>query len=84
MTEYQITLNGEQVKELLVNDEGLKGVVEEVLNQVLKEQQTEQIGADRHERTENRTSYRNGFRPLSTGTEFVHFSAKSFVRFLPE
>jgi len=63
MTEYQITLNGEQVKELLVNDEGLKGVVETVLNQVLKEQLTEQIGADRHERSDNRTSYRNGFRP---------------------
>lgn len=62
MTEYQINLNGEQVKELLVNDEGLRVVVEEVLNQVLKEQLTEQIGADRHERTESRTSYRNGFR----------------------
>lgn len=63
MTEYQINLNGEQVKELLVNDDGLKGLVEEVLNQVLKGQQAEQIGAGRHERTEARTGYRNGFRP---------------------
>jgi transposase-like protein len=63
MTEYQISLNGEQVKELLINDEGLKGLVETVLNQVLKDQLTEQIGAERHERSDKRSSYRNGFRP---------------------
>jgi len=63
MTEYQINLNGEQVKELLVNDEGLKGLVETVLNQVLKGQATEQIGAGRYERSDNRSSYRNGYRP---------------------
>lgn len=63
MTEYQINLNGEQVKELLVNDDGLKGLVEEVLNQVLKVQQSKQIGAARHERTKTRTGYRNGYRP---------------------
>lgn len=63
MTEYQINLNGEQVKELLVNDEGLKGLVETVLNQVLKDQLTEQVGAERYERSDDRSSYRNGYRP---------------------
>lgn len=46
MTEYQINLNGEQVKELLVSDRGLQGLTEAVLNQVLIAQATEQIGAD--------------------------------------
>ena len=63
MTEYQINLNGEQVKELLVSDGGLQGLAETVLNQILVAQATEQIGAGRHERTDSRTGYRNGFRP---------------------
>jgi len=63
MTEYQINLNGDQVKELLVSDGGLQGLAETVLNQILVAQATDQIGAARHERTEKRTAYRNGFRP---------------------
>lgn len=63
MTGYQINLNGEQVKELLINDEGLKGLVESVLNQVLETQLTEYIGAESYERSSKRNSYRNGHRP---------------------
>ena len=62
MTEYQISLNGAQVKELLVKDDGLQGLVESVLNQVLEAQLTEQVGAERHERSGSRTAYRNGHR----------------------
>lgn len=63
MTEYQINLNGEQVKELLINDDGLKGLVESVLNQVLETQVTEHIGAGRYERSQGRSAHRNGHRP---------------------
>src|SRR5665648_118980 len=63
MTEYQINLNGEQVKELLINDDGLKGLVESVLNQVLETQVTEHIGAGRYERSQGRRAHRNGHRP---------------------
>jgi len=62
MTEYQISLNEGQVKELLIGDEGLKGLVESMLNEVLEAQLTEHIGAGRYERSEERSTHRNGHR----------------------
>ncbi len=59
MTDYQISLNGEQVKDLLINDDGLKGLVEEVLSQVLEVQMTEHVGAARHERSPERSERDN-------------------------
>jgi len=43
-------------------------LLESVLNQVLEAQVTEQVGADRYERTDDRQSYRNGSRPRSLST----------------
>ena len=37
-------------------------LVEEVLNQILEKQVTEALGAEKHERTEERAGYRNGYR----------------------
>jgi transposase-like protein len=37
-------------------------LIAEVLNQVLQAQLTEHLGADRHERSEDRAGYRNGYR----------------------
>jgi transposase-like protein len=62
MADYQITVYAERLKGLLVGDEELKGLVEEVLNQVLEAQVAEQIEALPYERTENRKAYRNGYR----------------------
>jgi hypothetical protein len=45
MARYEITLNSEQLSDLLTDDKGLQGLVETVLNQVLDAQVTEQIGA---------------------------------------
>jgi transposase-like protein len=47
---------------LLSGQDGLSKLVETVLNQVLEAQVTEALGADRHERTEERQGYRNGYR----------------------
>nr|EDZ40235.1 MAG: transposase [Leptospirillum sp. Group II '5-way CG'] len=40
----------------------MKKLVESVLNQVLEAQMVEHLGADRHERSSDRTGYRNGYR----------------------
>ena len=66
MTAYQITIDDEALHGLLsgtANESGLKTLLEQVLNQVLEAQVSEQIGATRYERTEERQGYRNGVRP---------------------
>ena len=62
MADYEVTLSGNKLKDLLTRDDGLQGLVEDVLNQVLEAQMTEHIGAGRHERSESRQAYRNGHR----------------------
>ena len=62
MADYEVTLSGNKLKDLLSRDDGLQGLVEDVLNQVLEAQMTEHIGAGRHERSESRQAYRNGHR----------------------
>jgi len=62
MADYEVTLSGSKLKDLLTRDDGLQGLVEDVLNQVLEAQMTEHIGAGRHERSESRQAYRNGHR----------------------
>jgi len=63
MAEYEISLTGEQLKGLLTSDEGLKGLVESVVNQVLEAQMGEHLSAGHYERSSKRKGYRNGFRP---------------------
>jgi len=43
-------------------DEAFSKLLEEIFNQVLLAQSTEQLGAAPYERTEGRTAYRNGVR----------------------
>jgi len=45
MTEYDISLTKDQVEGLLTNDEGLKGLVTVVVNQIMEEQMSEQLAA---------------------------------------
>jgi transposase-like protein len=63
MAEYEISLSSDQVKGLLTTDDGLKGLVEAVVNQVLDAQMTEHLSASVYERSSNRKGYRNGYRP---------------------
>ena len=63
MVEYEINLNSDQVKGLLTSDEGLKGLVEVVVNQVLDAQMSEHLSASPYERSSKRKGYRNGYRP---------------------
>jgi putative transposase len=52
----------------LNGQDGLAKLVETVLNQILEAQVTEALGAQRHEQTEERGGYRNGFRPRTLYT----------------
>ena len=67
MTQFNITLNGEDIKGLFTGDskdKAFANLVQKVLNQVLDAQATEQIGAQRYERTDDRNAYR-----MERGTE---------------
>lgn len=96
MAQYQITVDSEILHHLFLKDakdSGMAKLLESVLNQVLEAQVTEQIGADRYERTESRQAYRNGsrIRPLSTRVGTIHlnvprlrdgrFSTELFARY---
>jgi transposase-like protein len=66
MTTYQLTIDQELAQGLLsgtASESGLRSLLEQVLNQVLEAQVSEQLGATRYERTEERQGYRNGVRP---------------------
>ncbi|MBE3578239.1 MAG: IS256 family transposase [Limnochordales bacterium] len=63
MAQYQVTIDGEILQQLFVRDDGLARLVEQVINQILEAQVTEQLKAERYERTEERQGYRNGHRP---------------------
>lgn len=71
MPEYQITIDGETLQGLLSGtaaESGMNKLVEQVLNQVLEAQVSEQLGAGRYERSEERHGYRNGVRPRQLTT----------------
>ena len=63
MANIDVTLNPDLLTNLLSDSgEGMKKLVESVLNQVLEAQMVDHLGADRHERSSDRTGYRNGYR----------------------
>ena len=68
MAQYNVTLEEEKIKELLIHDQGLKALVEAVVNQVLESQLTEKIGVEKYERAEGRKAYRNGYRERKFST----------------
>lgn len=62
MTDYNISVGKELLPGLLSSQDGLAKLIESVLNQVLEAQVSESVAAERYERTEERQSYRNGYR----------------------
>ena len=58
----QVTLDADQVKDLFAGDDPMRLLLEQVLNQILEEEMTEHLGAERYERTDERRAYRNGYR----------------------
>lgn len=70
MAQINITLSQDEIKQVLMgnHEESYKYLLEKILNEIMKAESEEQLGAARHERTEDRQDYRNGTRerPLTT------------------
>lgn len=64
MAQLNITLNQEEILQLLCNDrdEAFRKLLQESLNSILKAESTEQLRAEPYERSEERTDSRNGTR----------------------
>lgn len=62
MAQFEITVDEDLLPALFGQGEGLKVLVEQVLNQVLAAQVTQALKAEPGERTPERVGYRNGFR----------------------
>jgi len=64
MAQINLTLSDEEIKQVFIGDrnESLKFLLERILNEVMRAESEEQLCASRHERTEERTDYRNGTR----------------------
>ena len=66
MAQYQITVDSQLLQQLFLGnsqDSGVAKLLESVLNQILQAQVTEQVDAERYERTDHRKGYRNGTYP---------------------
>ncbi len=59
---------GRLLQEVFSQPDGAKRLLEHLLNQAMQAESAAQIGADRHERTEQRHGYRNGFKPRTLNT----------------
>lgn len=70
MAQINITLNQEEILQLLSNDrEGaFKKLLQDSLNSILKAESSEQINAEPYERSERRTDSRNGSRERKLNT----------------
>ena len=70
MAQINITLNQEEILQLLCNDRdaAFRKLLQESLNSILRTESAEQLGAAPYERTDERTDSRNGVRerPLTT------------------
>lgn len=62
MTDYNIKIPSSLLSSLLGEGRGFGPLIEDVLNQLLEAQVTEQLGAERYERNSERGGYRNGVR----------------------
>lgn len=70
MAQVNLTLSHEEVLQVLTGDreEAIKFLLEKILNEIMKAESEEQLGAARHERTEERQDYRNGTRERELNT----------------
>lgn len=71
MTQINVTLDSEILHGLFTSngkDDAFAKLLESILNQVLNAQASEQLGAYRYERSDERSGYRNGFRMRSMTT----------------
>lgn len=70
MTQVNLTLSEKEVLQVLTGDrdEAIKFLLERILNEIMRAESEEQLGAAKHERSENRQDYRNGTRDRELNT----------------
>lgn len=70
MAQVNLTLSEQEVLQVLTGDrdEAMKFLLERILNEIMNAESEEQLGAGRHERTEDRRDYRNGVRDRELNT----------------
>lgn len=70
MTQVDFTLNDEEVLQVLTGnrDDAFKFLLERIINQIMKAESEDQLGAGMNERTCGRTDYRNGTRERELNT----------------
>lgn len=70
MAQVNLTLTQEEVLQVLTGDRdaAMKFLLERILNEIMKAESEEQLGAGLHERTEERQDYRNGTRERELNT----------------
>ena len=70
MAQLNITLNHEEILQLLAcdHDEAFRALMTEALNSIMNAESTEQLGAERYERSDCRTDSRNGSRERTLNT----------------
>lgn len=64
MAQVNLTLSEQEVLQVITGnrDEALKFLLERILNELMRAESQEQLGASMSERTDSRTDYRNGTR----------------------
>jgi len=60
MTDLNVTFSEEELEQVLFGNAGVDLLMEKHLNEVLQAEMTEHLGADRYERSEDRSGYRHG------------------------
>jgi len=70
MAQIHLTLEDDVLKELMLGkrEEAVTKLLEQVFNSVLQAQATEQLNAEPYERSDERTTYRNGSRTRTLAT----------------
>ena len=70
MAQVNLTLTHEEVLQVLTGDReaAMKFLLEKILNEIMRAESEEQLGASRHERPEERQDYRNGTRERELNT----------------
>ena len=70
MAQFNITLNQEEILQLLLEDRGdaFKSILQASLNKILQVESSEQLKAVPYERSEDRTDSRNGTRERELNT----------------
>ncbi len=79
MAQYNITITEELLHGLFLSngkDKAFSKLLEEIFNQVLLAQSSEQLGAEPYERTEERKAYRNGYRERQMSTRVGSFTLR--------